>query len=174
VGRNRFLAAFFDIEVDGLYGPIDFQTLRNDSPLLILGVLSRAEYVGDILSYLAAGVNGYIFEEADQNEVERAVKEILNGAIYIPPNAIDGSLYDTRLAPVAMRRNLCRLTPRQIGVLRLLVKGYSNKEIARQLNLSPNTVKIHVGALLRRFAVQTRSSLTVAAAALTADATDCS
>jgi DNA-binding NarL/FixJ family response regulator len=54
-------------------------------------------------------------------------------------------------------------------VLGLLLKGYSNKEIARQLNLSPHTVKIHVSALLRCFAVQKRSSLAVAAAALHAD-----
>ena len=54
-------------------------------------------------------------------------------------------------------------------MLRLLLRGYSNKEIARQLNLSPNTVKIHVGALLRSFAVQRRSNLAVAAAALPAD-----
>jgi DNA-binding CsgD family transcriptional regulator len=57
-------------------------------------------------------------------------------------------------------------------VLRLLLKGYSNKEIARQLNLSPHTVKIHVGALLRRFAVQRRSNLAVAAATLPAEAID--
>jgi DNA-binding NarL/FixJ family response regulator len=124
---------------------------------------------GDILSYLAAGVTGYILERSGQTEVERAVREILNGTIYIPPNVIEPAACEPDFAIPALRRNWCRLTPRQDGVLRLLLKGHSNKEIARQLNLSPHTVKIHVGALLRCFAVQKRSSLAVAAAALRAE-----
>jgi DNA-binding NarL/FixJ family response regulator len=167
--RSSFFAAILDIDADGLHGPVDFQMLRVECPLLILGVLSHTASAGDILKYLAAGVSGYIFEESDQTEIERAVREILNGALYIPPNVIEGTAAEEKLASLAVRRNLCRLTPRQIGVLRLLLRGYSNKEIARHLNLSPNTVKIHVGALLRSFAVQRRSNLAVAAAALPAD-----
>jgi DNA-binding NarL/FixJ family response regulator len=172
LSRSPFFAAIFDIDADGVYGPISFQMLRVDCPALILGVLSRTASAGDILGYLAAGVSGYIFEESDQSEVERGVREILSGAVYIPPDAIASTLSETNRASLAVRRGLCGLTPRQIGVLRLLLKGYSNKEIARQLNLSPNTVKIHVGALLRRFAVQRRSNLAVAAATLPAEAID--
>jgi DNA-binding NarL/FixJ family response regulator len=54
------------------------------------------------------------------------------------------------------------LTGRQSDVLRLLLNGFSNKEIARELNVSPHTVKIHVGALLRHFAVERRTDLPVA------------
>jgi DNA-binding NarL/FixJ family response regulator len=166
LNRSEYFAAIFDINADELYAPIGFRTLRLDCPHLILGVLSRTASAGDILSYLAAGVTGYILEEAGPTEVERAVREILNGAIYIPPDVIETTACEPESALPALRRNWRGLTPRQIGVLRLLLKGYSNKEIARQLNLSPNTVKIHVGALLRCFAVQKRSNLAVAAAAL--------
>ena len=166
LSRSEYFAAIFDIDADELYAPIGFRALRVDCPELILGVLSRNTSAGDILSYLAAGVTGYILETSGQTEVERAVREILNGAIYIPPNIIEPTACELEFVLPALRRNWRRLTPRQIGVLRLLLKGYSNKDIARQLNLSPNTVKIHVGALLRCFAVQKRSNLAVAAAAL--------
>jgi DNA-binding NarL/FixJ family response regulator len=166
--RGEFFAAIFDIDADELVGPISFRTLRADCPHLILGVLSRTTSAGDILSYLAAGVTGFILEKSGQTEVERAVREILNGAIYIPPEAIEPTACEPEVALPALRRDWCRLTPRQNGVLRLLLKGYSNKEIARQLNLSPHTVKIHVSSLLRCFAVQKRSNLAVAAAALRA------
>jgi len=169
LNRGEFVAAIFDIDADELNGPVSFRTLRVDCPHLILGVLSRTATAGDILSYLAAGVTGYILERSGQTEVERAVREILNGAIYIPPNVIEPAACEPEFAIPALRRNWCRLTPRQDGVLRLLLKGHSNKEIARQLNLSPHTVKIHVGALLRCFAVQKRSNLAVAAAALRAE-----
>jgi DNA-binding NarL/FixJ family response regulator len=169
LNRGEFFAAIFDIDADELNGPISFRTLRVDCPNLILGVLSRTASAGDILSYLAAGVTGYVLEKSGQTEVERAFREIFNGAIYIPPNVIETTACEPEFALPALRRNCCRLTPRQTGVLRLLLKGYSNKEIARQLNLSPHTVKIHVSALLRCFAVKTRSNLTVAAAALRAE-----
>jgi DNA-binding NarL/FixJ family response regulator len=55
------------------------------------------------------------------------------------------------------------LTPRQQAVLTLLQQGYSNKAIARALDLSPYTVKVHVSALLRWFAVRNRSDLMAAA-----------
>jgi DNA-binding NarL/FixJ family response regulator len=165
----EFFAAIFDVDTDQLNGPVSFRTLHDDCPQLILGVLSRTASASDILSYLAVGVTGYIAEESGQAEVERAVREILNGATYIPPNVIEPWAYEAEFALPARRRNCCRLTPRQNGVLRLILEGYSNKEIARQLNLSPHTVKIHVSALLRCFAVEKRSSLAAAAAALRAD-----
>jgi DNA-binding NarL/FixJ family response regulator len=169
LNRGQFFAAIFDIDAEEL-GPVDFRTLRFDCPCLIMGVLSRSANARDILGYLAAGVTGYILEQTDQTEVERAVREILSGAIYIPPNAIELRTCEPTVEPSALRRNHSSLTPRQDGVLRLLLEGCSNKEIARQLNLSPHTVKIHVSALLRRFAVQKRSGLAAAAAALCAGA----
>jgi DNA-binding NarL/FixJ family response regulator len=163
---EEFYAAIFDIDGDELNGPISFRALHADCPDLILGVLSRTASAGDTLSYLAAGVTGYILENSGQTEVEHAVRQILNGTIYIPPNVIEPAAWEAEFARPALRQNSCGLTPRQNGVLGLLLKGYSNKEIARHLNLSPHTVKIHVSALLRCFAVRKRSNLAVAAAAL--------
>jgi DNA-binding NarL/FixJ family response regulator len=160
---GEFFAAVFHIEADELSKSVGFRMLHVDCPDLILGVLSRSANSNDILSYLAAGVTGYILEKSEQTEVERAVREILDGAIYVPPSAVE---FAAR-APMtpASRRDGSRLTPRQHGVLRLLLQGYSNKEIARELNLSPYTVKIHVSALLRSFSVPKRSGLAVAATA---------
>jgi len=169
LNRDGFFAAIFDGDADELNGPISFRALHVDCPGLILGVLARTASAGDILSYLAAGVTGYILEKSGQDEVERAIREILDGAIYIPPDFIEPAASEPEFARPALRQDHCRLTPRQNGVLGLLLEGCSNKEIARQLNLSPHTVKIHVSALLRCFAVRKRSSLAMAAAALRAE-----
>lgn len=166
---GRFFAAMIDLDTDKLIGPISVRSLRGDCPDLILGVLSHSANANHILSYLAAGATGYILESAGQQEVERAVQVIVNGAIYIPPDVIEPAVCDPELERPVLRRD-DSLTPRQHGVLRLLLKGYSNKEIARELNLSPYTVKIHVSALLRCFAVQKRSGLAVAATAVRGEA----
>jgi DNA-binding NarL/FixJ family response regulator len=164
--RGEFFAAIFDLDADELTGPASFRTLRVDCPCLILGVLSHTASpgAGDVLSYLAAGVNGYILEKSSQTEIERAVRQILKGAIYIPPNVVEPAACEPEFAPAALWRNDCQLTPRQDEVLGLLLQGYSNKEVARELNLSPHTVKIHVGALLRCFSVRKRSGLAAAVA----------
>jgi DNA-binding NarL/FixJ family response regulator len=165
--REEFFTAIFDLDGDELTEPASFQTLRADCPRLILGVLSRtaSPNASNVLSYLAAGVNGYILEKSGQSEVQRAVRQILSGAIYIPPNVAEPAAREPEPARPAWDRQRGDLTPRQDGVLALLLQGYSNKEIARQLKLSPHTVKIHVSALLRRFSVQKRSGLAAAAAA---------
>jgi DNA-binding NarL/FixJ family response regulator len=64
------------------------------------------------------------------------------------------------------------LSPRQRDVFELIVRGLSNKEIARALNLAEGTVKIHVGALLRKLDVHRRAAIAIAGGALSLPATD--
>jgi two-component system nitrate/nitrite response regulator NarL len=172
LGREVFSAAIFDINVKDRNGPIGFQMLRADHPHLILGVLSHIDNASVILSYLAAGVNGYILGCSSQSEIERAIKAIFRGAIYVPPNLIrskgNQTDHDTEAPPLC--RDLKGLTGRQSAVLDLLLNGHSNKEIARELRLSPHTIKIHVGAVLRHFAVRRRTELTVAVRRCDSDA----
>ena len=170
LNRDEFFAAIFHLDAHELDGPASFHTLRIDCPDLIMGLMSRSARAGDILGYMAAGVTGFILETSGQAEVQRAVRAILDGAIYIPPDVVAPTACEPNVARPVPRRDSPRLTPRQNGVLGLLLKGYSNKEIARELDLSPHTVKIHVSALLRCFAVQKRSSLALAASSLRGEA----
>jgi DNA-binding NarL/FixJ family response regulator len=163
LNRDGFFAAIFHLDADGLDGPVSFRTLRGDCPDLILGVMSRSANAGDILGYVAAGVSGVILETSGYAEVQRAVRDILHGVIYIPPDVVSATACEPHVVRPSLRRDPRHLTPRQNGVLGLLLKGYSNKQIARELDLSPHTVKIHVSALLRSFAVDKRSGLTLAA-----------
>jgi DNA-binding NarL/FixJ family response regulator len=59
------------------------------------------------------------------------------------------------------------LSPRQRDVMKLIVRGLSNKEIARILNLAEGTVKVHVAALLRKFGVPRRAAVAAAGGILT-------
>ena len=160
-----FFAAIFDIDPEDQLRSSNFQEIRVCHPHLIVGVLSHRDDASTILSHLAAGVNGYILGCSSSAEIESAVEGILRGAIYVPPSLVRSKA--SQLAPhfdgPLRYAKPKELTGRQSDVLRLLLNGFSNKEIARELNVSPHTVKIHVGALLRHFAVERRTDLPVAA-----------
>ena len=159
-----FSVAIFNVDAGDRNRPANFQTLRADHPRLILGVISRIDSASVILSYLAAGVTGYILGYSSQSEIECAIGAILRGTIYVPPSLVDSEAGqpDLDLAATPLCRHLKGVTRRQGAVLDLLLTGCSNKQIARDLQLSPHTVKIHVGALLRHFAVRTRADLAMA------------
>lgn len=162
--REEFFAAIFDIDSEYPIEPIKFQEIRVANCHVILGVLSRSDDASVALSYLAAGVNGYILGYSSQAEIEDAIRTIFRGATYVPP-ALLRPAADQLISSPGVNRP-CRdqnLTSRQNDVLKMVLNGCSNKEIARELRLSPNTVKIHVGALLRHFAVERRTDLSLAA-----------
>jgi DNA-binding NarL/FixJ family response regulator len=162
---DEFFAAIFGIDTTDWDGPVDLRSLRAEHPRLVLGVVSRTGTADIILDYLTMGVNGYILSSSSQSESERAIATLLGRAIYIPPIATAPTtrVQGRDLAPPAQRRRTKGLTVRQRAVLTLLMNKCSNKEIARELDLSPHTVKIHVSALLRYFSVQRRLDVTLVA-----------
>ncbi|UPG89249.1 response regulator transcription factor [Luteibacter aegosomaticola] len=135
-------------------------------------VLSGTEDPGAIRHVLDLGVQGYIPKSSPPDVILNAVRLVVGGGIYVPPEAMkaasntpmvpafataggDGLTTKERLATV--------LTDRQIDVLKLLAKGRPNKLIARELGISEGTVKIHLAAIFRALHVRNRLEALVAA-----------
>ncbi|TIY09147.1 MAG: response regulator transcription factor, partial [Mesorhizobium sp.] len=114
--------------------------------------------------------HGYIVKSQRDEEVVMAVNEILSGRIYVPallsrPGAAQATHVPTPSEHIPHRRtttgNLGRLTSRQKEVLKLMAEGYSNKEIARDLEIAEATTKIHAAAVLRELGVRNRTEAAV-------------
>lgn len=135
-------------------------------------VLSGTEDPSSIRQVLDLGVQGYIPKSSHPDVILNAVRLVVGGGIYVPPEAMrsaaatvapvfalshgnDGLTTKERLATV--------LTDRQIDVLKLLAKGRPNKLIARELQISEGTVKIHLAAIFRALHVRNRLEALVAA-----------
>jgi len=134
-------------------------------------VLSGTEDPAAIRHVLDLGVQGYIPKSSPPDVILNAVRLVVGGGIYVPPEAMkaasttpmvpafatagDGLSTKERLATV--------LTDRQIDVLKLLAKGRPNKLIARELGISEGTVKIHLAAIFRALHVRNRLEALVAA-----------
>ena len=122
------------------------QQLREKSPSTPVVLLSAEENTALIQTALNQGASGFIPKSASAEVMLSAVNLVLAGGVYVPQIALNsGNISDGDL------------TDRQIDVLREMAKGLSNKEIARVLDMSPATVKVHVAAILNRLKVKNRT-----------------
>jgi DNA-binding NarL/FixJ family response regulator len=140
-------------------GPAALGALRDARPDLVVAVMANTVDREQVLATLAAGLHGYVCKGEGLPAVTAALTAMLAGSIHVPAGMAkrDPAPHDTDATPPARGA----LTHRQLDVLRLLVEGRSNKEIARILGLGEGTVKTHVAALLRVLKVQNRSAAAV-------------
>jgi DNA-binding NarL/FixJ family response regulator len=162
-----------DLDAAG-YG--DFRPLvdwRDGYPGVPLVVVSAQCERGVVTAALAAGASGYLPLGDDQAITESALRLVLAGGRYLPPEWMG---YVRKPVPTAVRRASepvaesaqpagrgHPLTGRQLDVLRCLVEGKSNKEIARGLGLGVGTVKCHLQAIYRALNVENRTRAVVVA-----------
>lgn len=104
------------------------------------------------------GAAAFLTKSGKSDELLAVVRQVLAGSIYLP-----ASLPGQPIESAPHHQPISPLTPRQEEVLRLLMDGYTNKEIGRILDLSDETVKNHISAILRSFDVQTRTQAVLAA-----------
>lgn len=169
--RTDISLALFDLSMPGMQSPASLRAVRDCFPDLRVAMVSASSNRLDVLSALNAGVHGYVPKGLGVAELAQALQLIVDGVIYVPPSiailpaiADDGTdVVDPAqgVQVVSSKSTLDTLTPRQRGVLELLVHGQSNKSIARGLNLGEGTVKIHMAALFRGLGVKTRTEAAV-------------
>ena len=138
--------------------------LRQGFPLLPVIMLSASEDAHLVKRALQDGAQGYITKSSTTQVMLNAIQLVLVGGIYVPKQALGESLTTTPQALDSTEHGArANLTPRQMEVLRLLARGDSNKEIARQLQMSDGTVRVHVTAILRALGVTNRTQAGLAA-----------
>ncbi len=117
--------------------------------------ISAIENVAQIERFLARGASGFIPKSADASVYLRGIQTVLDGGEYVPSELI---------APLKQYRqhrdkqlSQYKLTPQQSDMLVLIAEGYSNREIADALHISPSTVKRHISTLIDTFGVNNRA-----------------
>lgn len=144
-----------DLFMPGSNGLADLVTVRERVPGTPIVVISSLEDPSVVRRALACGAAGYIAKSTPKEAMIDALQIVLDGGIYIPVDAAARPATDAA-APEEP------LTPRQIAVLALLAQGRSNKQIAREMDISDVTVKAHMTAILRKLGVTTRAEAIVA------------
>jgi DNA-binding NarL/FixJ family response regulator len=163
--------ALVDLSMPGFTGVQGVTEFRTRFPEIPLVVISASESHYDIKRVLDAGALGFITKSSSPAVMVSALQLILAGGIYVPPLMVepDSGLHGQQDTEAFAALRHTGLTTRQMEVLRLLVQGNQNKVIARALDLSEGTVKIHVAAIFRALNVNNRTEAVLAAQRLGID-----
>lgn len=143
--------AIVDLCMPGLSGPKDIARIRRLRPDTQIVVLSASDSREDILDALAAGAHGYIVKSQHTDQLIDRLQYILSGEIYVPPTLAELPPGAAEVAEPAcgVAPEQRALSSRQRQVLKGVIEGKSNKEIAQALNVAEGTVKMHLAALFR-------------------------
>jgi DNA-binding NarL/FixJ family response regulator len=169
-GEPGFDLVMLDLGLPGYSGVEALERFRERFPSLPVVVVSGASDSASINAALDLGAMGFIPKTSPRDVLLNAIRLIASGGIYVPVEALKQRAVEPAAgapAGTAPRSELdLGLSPRQREVLSLLLKGLPNKLIARKLDISENTTKIHVSAVLHTLGVATRTQALIAASRL--------
>ena len=177
-GDNDFDLVLLDLQLGDANGFDLLVEFRAAYPALPVVVVSASDRASDVIRSIDMGAMGFVPKRATNETLFEALRLVMSGGIYVPPMTLgseprDGLSASGDTVPDVMRHvdaNYQRtptlealgLTARQHDVLLLLLQGKPNKHIARELNLSVETIKDHVAAVLRALGVSSRTQAVLA------------
>ena len=167
----EFDLVLVDLMMPGMDGFEGLSQIRREAGNAAVVVISMKERSEDVRQSIEAGAVGYIPKSSDPEILINALKLVLSGGVYLPPNVLGGVEPKIRRADAMgdgvlgapTDDQFARLTPRQREVLALMAQGKSNKEIAQELGLAAGTVKIHVSSIFKALKVSNRTRAVIAA-----------
>ena len=167
VAARDYDLVLLDLKMPGLNGLDALSALQDavaGSPLV---VLSGEDDARTVRAAIDRGAMGFIPKSSTPEVLVQALRLVLARGIYLPPVALHATAAaPARVDEVAVSPSLPGITPRQMDVLRCVIRGKPNKVIARELDISEGTVKLHLSAVLRALGARNRTEAVYAAAKL--------
>jgi DNA-binding NarL/FixJ family response regulator len=166
IGERRPDVVLLDVHLPGGGGQAVLRGVLPDHPEIQFLALSVSDAPEDVIAVIRAGARGYITKTISGPELLQAVYRVAAGDAVFSPR-LAGFVLDafaqgtaTGPAPAGLDPELDQLSPREREVLRLIARGYTYKEVARDLTISAKTVESHVSSVLRKLQLSTRHELT--------------
>ncbi len=170
VRRARELPAdliLLDVRMPGMSGIETLEQLRASGVRAPVVMLTMSREDADLSAALRAGARGYLLKDMEPEDLLPALEAAAQGDNVVAQELVGSlaGLVRGDAAPAAPRRSapLAELTPRELEILEHIADGASNKMIARALDITDGTVKLHVKAILRKLGVRSRVEAAVTA-----------
>lgn len=149
-GHSKIDLILSDIQMPGLNGLDGIKVLKEKFASTPVIMLSASHDTGDMRNALESGAEGFLPKSSSAGMIIKSIAAVMNGTQCFPEDKdLERKNKDDKQE--------AELTSRQLQVLSLLCEGKPNKIIARELDLSENTVRVHVSAILSLLGVASRS-----------------
>lgn len=152
-----------DIGLPRLDGIAATQQIKEANPNIRIVMLTSHTTENEVIAALASGADAYCVKGTTADRLLTAIAAAQEGASYLDPQVARSVMDHLKPTPQADPSLLGQLSQRELEVLKLMVEGRSNPEIAAELYLSPNTVKTHVRGIMNKLAVDDRVQAAVVA-----------
>lgn len=146
-----------DLNMPGMNGIETLKRLREEGFAGRVVMFTVSDHEEDVVDALQAGADGYLLKDMDPDEMIRQLRQASLGRMVISESLtalLAGALRSQRSQPAAP--DIQSLTQREREILRELAGGLSNKMIARKLDITEGTVKVHVKHLLKKLNLRSR------------------
>ena len=152
-----------DIGLPRLDGIAATQQIKAAFPHIRVVMLTSHKQDIEVIGALSSGADAYCIKGTSIEQLRMAIAAVQEGASYLDPQIARRVLDHLKPPVLAATEAVAQLSQRELEVLKLMVEGLSNPEIAAALYLSPNTVKTHVRGIMNKLAVDDRVQAAVVA-----------
>lgn len=160
ITRTEPDVVLLDVHLPGGDGRAVLDACAESLPRTRFLALSVSDAPDDVVGVVRGGCRGYVTKSITGPELIDAINRIAAGDAVFSPRLAGFVLDAFTGSPAETDEELDRLTPREREVMRLIARGYSYKEVAKELVLSIKTVESHVSAVLRKLQLSDRHELT--------------
>ena len=169
--QHRPDVVLLDLNMPGLSGIETLQLLQQDLPDTAVIMLTVSEDVDELRTALREGACGYLLKSMEADALAQMIRRAAQGHSVIANSMTQRLIAQMRMparveavpVPVVARdtRDAPALTPREHDIVRIISRGASNKDIARELDLAESTVKIQVRNVLRKLSLSSRMQIAI-------------
>ncbi|WP_111641302.1 two-component system response regulator NarL [Marinimicrobium alkaliphilum] len=148
-----------DLNMQGMDGMETLKRLRDQGVNSRIVMLTVSDSDDDVLEAIARGADGYLLKDMEPEELLEQIEKALSGKMVLSESVTRVLANAIRQPDQRPRQNSAQLdglTGREREILKLIAKGLSNKLIARELDISDGTVKVHVKHLLKKLGLRSR------------------
>lgn len=156
VKSNEVDLIILDLNMKGLSGLETLVELRKSEVDARIIILTVSDAPNDVFGIMNAGADGYLLKDTDPDDLLMQIQRIASGEVVLSDTV--KQIFDEYSQDDC---SIAQLTSRELDVLRELAKGLSNQDISVQLNISCETVKVHIRNIFKKLKINSRLAVTM-------------
>ncbi len=165
LGQEQVGLLLLDLRMPDSNGLAGLMMIKGTFPAIPVIIVSAIEESETVRAAIQAGAAGYIYKSYSLQQIRDAIVQVCDGGLHIP-DGIDFSVTENEHDELDAISRISSLTPTQLRVFIALSRGYMNKQIAANMEISEATVKAHVTSVYRKLGVRSRTQAVMVAKVL--------